>query len=87
MTSVVIAAHNEEAVIGRCLDALLAEDGGLDITVVANGCGDRTAAVRSAHPLATTVMSRSSGSASNASRHRPITASSSWAAITTLVIG
>ena len=50
MTSVVIAAHNEEAVIGRCLDALLDEDGGLDITVVANGCGDRTAAVAAARP-------------------------------------
>jgi glycosyltransferase involved in cell wall biosynthesis len=47
MTSVVIAAHNEEAVLGRCLDALLAGAGGdpVDITVVANGCTDGTAAV------------------------------------------
>jgi glycosyltransferase involved in cell wall biosynthesis len=46
VTSVVIAAHNEEAVIGRCLDALLAQqvDEPLDITVVANGCTDKTAA-------------------------------------------
>jgi glycosyltransferase involved in cell wall biosynthesis len=46
MTSVVIAAHNEAAVIGRCLDALLSQevrDEPLDITVVANGCTDTTA--------------------------------------------
>jgi glycosyltransferase involved in cell wall biosynthesis len=46
VTSVVIAAHNEAAVIGRCLDALLTDDPGqLDVTVVANGCADRTAEV------------------------------------------
>jgi glycosyltransferase involved in cell wall biosynthesis len=47
MTSVVIAAHNEAAVIGRCLDALLADarPGEFDVTVVANGCADDTAAV------------------------------------------
>ena len=46
-TSVVIAAHNEESVIGRCLDALLsgAERDEFDVTVVANGCTDATAAV------------------------------------------
>jgi glycosyltransferase involved in cell wall biosynthesis len=46
MTSVVIAAHNEAAVIGRCLDAVISQDvgeGPLDITVVANGCTDTTA--------------------------------------------
>ncbi|BCJ49712.1 hypothetical protein Asp14428_11870 [Actinoplanes sp. NBRC 14428] len=50
--SVVIASYNEEAVIGRCLDALLAGagPGGLDITVVANGCTDGTAAVAAARP-------------------------------------
>jgi glycosyltransferase involved in cell wall biosynthesis len=44
VTSVVIAAHNEAAVIGRCLDALLRQDTGdaLDITVAANGCTDAT---------------------------------------------
>jgi glycosyltransferase involved in cell wall biosynthesis len=49
MTSVVIAAHNEGTVIGRCLDALLAEaaPGEFDVTVVANGCTDDTAAVAS----------------------------------------
>jgi len=47
--SVVIAAHNEAAVIGRCLDAFLsaAEPGEFDVTVVANGCTDDTAAVAS----------------------------------------
>ena len=46
MTSIVIAAHNEAAVIGRCLDALLADaaPGEFDITVVPNGCTDDTAA-------------------------------------------
>lgn len=50
--SVVIAAHNEAAVIGRCLDALLADTvpGELDITVVANGCTDDTAAVAASRP-------------------------------------
>src|SRR5690349_2834192 len=52
MTAVVIAAHNEEAVLGRCLDALLASACGdsLDITVVANGCTDNTAAVAAQRP-------------------------------------
>ena len=47
MISVIIPAHNEEAVIGRCLEALTggAEDGELEVIVVCNGCTDRTAAV------------------------------------------
>jgi glycosyltransferase involved in cell wall biosynthesis len=47
VTSVVIAAHNEAAVIGRCLDSLLAEaaPGEFDVTVAANGCTDATAQV------------------------------------------
>jgi glycosyltransferase involved in cell wall biosynthesis len=45
--SVVIAAHNEEDVVGRCLDALLetARSRELDVAVVCNGCTDRTAEV------------------------------------------
>jgi hypothetical protein len=44
-TSVVIPAHNEEAVIRRCLHALLdrAEPGELEVIVVCNGCSDSTA--------------------------------------------
>ncbi|TQN37936.1 glycosyl transferase family 2 [Blastococcus colisei] len=42
--SVIIPAHQEEAVIERCLDALLdgAEPDEWDIVVVANGCTDST---------------------------------------------
>jgi glycosyltransferase involved in cell wall biosynthesis len=48
VASVVIAAHNEAAVIGACLDSLLADarPGELDVTVVPNGCTDDTAARR-----------------------------------------
>ncbi|WP_115924314.1 glycosyltransferase [Calidifontibacter indicus] len=47
MVSVVIAAHEEEAVIGQCLRALLEQRHvhPLEIVVCANGCADRTAAV------------------------------------------
>jgi glycosyltransferase involved in cell wall biosynthesis len=45
--SVVIAAHNEEAVLARCLETLLqsARTGELEIAVVCNGCTDNTAEV------------------------------------------
>jgi glycosyltransferase involved in cell wall biosynthesis len=47
MTSIVIAAHNEAAVIERCLRSILAnaEPDEFDVTVVANGCTDQTAEV------------------------------------------
>jgi hypothetical protein len=42
--SIIIPAHNEESVVGRCLDRLLqgttASD--LEIVVICNGCSDRT---------------------------------------------
>ncbi|CAM5440323.1 hypothetical protein GCM10010343_25280 [Streptomyces avidinii] len=47
VTSIVIPAHNEGRVIGRLLDALLADTSatGADIVVVCNGCTDDTARV------------------------------------------
>jgi glycosyltransferase involved in cell wall biosynthesis len=50
VASIVIAAHNEVNVIGRCLDALLADmkPREFDVTVVANGCTDTTAQVAAA---------------------------------------
>ncbi|SDF65212.1 Glycosyl transferase family 2 [Blastococcus aurantiacus] len=47
MASVIIPAHQEESVIGRCLDTLLegADPGVLEVIVVANGCTDGTAEV------------------------------------------
>ncbi|GAB3911511.1 hypothetical protein GCM10029964_117600 [Kibdelosporangium lantanae] len=47
VVSVVIAAHNEESVIARCLRTLSgsAKPGELDVVVVANGCTDRTAQI------------------------------------------
>ncbi len=50
MVSVVIAACNEEAVLGACLDALRSQVGTdpIDIVVSANGCTDRTALVATA---------------------------------------
>lgn len=45
MFSIVIPAHNEQSVIERCLNALLAQGSavGKEIIVVCNGCSDRTA--------------------------------------------
>lgn len=44
MISIVIPAHNEEQVIGRCLSSILqdAKAGEFEIVVVTNGCTDRT---------------------------------------------
>lgn len=45
--SVIIPAHDEAAVIGRCLSSLLedAPPGAMEIVVVCNGCSDNTAEV------------------------------------------
>lgn len=45
--SIIIPAHNEETVIGRCLDAILkdAPRNGVEIIVSCNGCRDRTAEI------------------------------------------
>jgi len=47
--AVVIAAHNESAVIARCLDALepLTKGGIAHVVVVANGCTDNTVGIAS----------------------------------------
>ena len=55
LASVVIPAHDEEAVIARCLDTLLTgvQPGELEVIVVCNGCHDDTASVarRCGHPV------------------------------------
>lgn len=45
MTSIIIPAHNEEKVIGKCLLALLpaVDQGEIQVIVVCNGCSDGTA--------------------------------------------
>jgi len=45
--AIVIAAHNEEAVLARCLAALssVIVSGAAQVIVVCNGCGDDTAAI------------------------------------------
>jgi hypothetical protein len=51
VTSIVIPAHNEERVIGRLLDSLLAGSAARpDIVVVCNGCTDATAKEAAARP-------------------------------------
>ncbi len=47
MISVVIPAHNEANVIGRCLRSMLdgSRDGELEIVVACNGCTDETAGI------------------------------------------
>jgi glycosyltransferase involved in cell wall biosynthesis len=47
VTAIVIAAHDEEAVICRCLDAIqeTAAEDEFEVIVVANGCTDATAAL------------------------------------------
>lgn len=49
--SVIVPAHDEAAVIDRCLDALLADaaPGELDVVVACNGCSDDTAARAGRH--------------------------------------
>ena len=58
IASVVIPAHDEEAVLGRLLTSLLAgaRPGELEIVVVANGCRDRTADVARGFGAAVTVV-------------------------------
>jgi hypothetical protein len=58
--SVVIPAHDEAVLIGRCLDRLLdALPAGVEVVVVCNGCTDETATVARAtdHPVAVVELS------------------------------
>ncbi|MGD0097323.1 MAG: glycosyltransferase family 2 protein [Terracidiphilus sp.] len=42
--TVVVPAHNEEALIGRCVESLVSSAGpGIDLVVIAHNCTDRTA--------------------------------------------
>ena len=55
--SIIIAAHNEADVIGRCLDSLaaVAVDGSAHVIVVCNGCVDSTADFARGRPGVTVV--------------------------------
>jgi glycosyltransferase involved in cell wall biosynthesis len=59
--SVIIPAHNEEGVIGRCLDALTSSEERwgtpyrFEIVVVCNGCTDETAKVALKYPDVTVI--------------------------------
>jgi glycosyltransferase involved in cell wall biosynthesis len=56
--SIVVPAHNEEQVIGRCLGSILrdARPGEFELIVVTNGCTDRTAEVAASFGDAVTVV-------------------------------
>jgi len=66
--SIIIPAHNEEAVIERCLGALVrgAEPGELDVIVVCNGCTDRTAELARAFGNPARVIETEVGSKTHA---------------------
>src|SRR5829696_5509012 len=68
MISIVIPAHNEANVIGRCLASLLdgAAEGELDVVVVCNGCTDATADVARRAGPAVRVIETDVPSKSNA---------------------
>lgn len=68
LASIVIPAHDEEAVLGHLLRALLADaaPGELEIVVVANGCRDRTAAVARSFGPAVKVVETDVASKANA---------------------
>jgi glycosyltransferase involved in cell wall biosynthesis len=72
LASVIIPAHNEEATIAACLDAVLASElsagqvSDLDIVVVANGCTDRTAAIVAGYGPGVRLIDTPVGSKANA---------------------
>jgi glycosyltransferase involved in cell wall biosynthesis len=68
MISIVIPAHNEASVIGRCLEALLPEPEKplFQIIVVANGCADATAEVARSYGRSVMVLETPVASKANA---------------------
>ena len=66
--SVVVPAHQEQSVIGRCLDSLSAQltAGEAEVVVVANGCTDRTAELARSHASSPQVLELPVGSKSAA---------------------
>ena len=62
--SIVIPAHNEAAVLGRCLDALFAgfAPDELDVIVVCNGCADATPTVARSSRHSVEVIERRAAS-------------------------
>lgn len=65
MASIIIAAHNEEAVLGATLDDLAAAGTEAQIVVVANGCRDATAEVARSR-AGITVLDLAEGGKANA---------------------
>lgn len=67
--TVIIPAHNEEAVIARCLETMLRdapEQHAMELIVAANGCSDRTVAVARAAAPAAVVLDLPVGSKTSA---------------------
>lgn len=50
MASIIVPAHNEAAVIQRCLDSLINQTGVDQLIVACNGCSDNTADLVKAYP-------------------------------------
>lgn len=63
--SVVVPAHNEAAVIGRCLDAFVTSlhGGEAEVVVVVNGSTDATAQIASSYPGVTVIETATAGKA------------------------
>lgn len=68
MASIIIAAHNEERVLGATLDCLLADGSSHEIVVAPNGCSDDTAGTARARP-GIRVIEVAEGGKANALNH------------------
>lgn len=77
--SVIIPAHNEEAVIARCLQTILGsapQDHAMQIVVAANGCSDRTVEITHQNAPQAIVLDLAEGSKTAAINAANQTASS-----------